>query len=1170
MRRLIRSMNYIFCAFAIVVLVVSTAYAQETGDGYRVVVRGWEHSGFGRLVFDGPSEVNYTATIEGGHVLVTFNKKILTDLDLAVSHLENYVTGGIITNSGRSVSFALIEDVTLSHFRNGNSIVVDIRKVFKTENKLSTKDPEIKVRVGTHSGYTRMVFDWTRPIEYSVSQEDGKAFIWFNQRARISASRLRRDLPKGYSNPKSELANNGTELSLNIPSDIQLRHFLSGDKVVVDFMTKTSSQIAIKPPAPVVAPTPPAPVVAQVAVDPAASNTDSEQTESPAKIIPDNVPANLTPPQEIIAAKTEETPSELDQISENPASAVVLPDEEEISQKEGDAPNKDAPIILTPNTETDNIVEAEANIDAAELAEVSPVEAVTTENNNLGPPPVSLSFQWPEEVGAAAFRRGSNIWIVFDRRTTIDLAPLRVEGQPVIERIEQLPISGATVLRMKTKPEFNPTAIREGFDWVFEFRRQRLVPVVQLSIDAKADADLGPQLIFPSNVPGNVIHIFDPEIGDTLRIATYKDAGFGVKGVRAYPEFQILPSAQGVVIEVFSDNLIFDRDFDGFYLSSPEGLHISAISPDSPVSTGPQLSSRRMFDFIKWSRPELPDFIEARRNFALAVTEVPLEKRNEARLDLARFYTARAAGPDAVGVLDVIEQDDPEVASRPDFRALRGAARYLNNDYENARRDFFDPRLDGFAESAIWRGAISAKLGDWKAAADQFNSGDSVLRDYPHPLKGRLGLVRTEAALATRDLRTADSWLKELDKDSELMRRGERGDLKYHQARIAMTRNDLDQATKIWEELRAGKDLRNAVRSDYSLINLGLKQDSMSRHEAIQRLDKLRYRWRGDRFELTVLRRLGEVYLEKDDYFNGLGTMRTAVTYFPDDPLAEKMAEQMTNIFHDLYIKEEADRLPPLRALAIYDEFRELTPSGPDGDLMVEKLADRLIDVDLLNRADALLQHQVQFRLQGEEKARVGAKLALVRLINDDPGSAIYALDLTNFPQIDFDLENDRRRIRAKSHFEIGEVPTAIKLLAGDVTEEADILRRDIFWKEENWTEVSKVLQRLAGDPPNDPEEGFVDDRARYILNWAVALLLNEDEEGLKALRELFGPAMANSSLADTFNYISIPVVGNITAPYEATIQQLANSENFNSFLDNYRQKYLKTSDEADTPSGSS
>ncbi len=1057
------------------IIIFSIANAQVTINS---AARGWDHGEFGRLVFDLSPDTQYNAISTGNILNISFTKQSVNDIESVINNLSKYISGGIILKNGRKVNFTLRDDIAFRHFKNNNSVVIDLHKKNNQENNQNNQRlknaEEIKIRIGEHPNYLRMVFDWTSPVEYSVSTKGDKSLIWFNKIAKVNISDLKNKLPNNIAIIKYEVINNGIELSFKIAAGIRTRHFLSGNNVVVDFLT---DNIEDKP------------------------------------VI--NKPASLSPPQ----------------INNN---------------NDNDNNSSNYPTLILPIMDEENI-------------ESAPVIDVSVDSDILGPAPVSLSFQWPKEVGAASFRRGNNIWIIFDHRIVIDLAPLISQGKPVIKSIEQLPISGATVLRLKTKNGINPTVRREGFDWVFDFRKQRLSPTTQATINVTIDNDLGPQILFPTNEPGNIIHIFDPEIGDTLRVATYKDAGVGVKDIRVYPEFQILPSAQGVIIEILSDNLLFDRNFNGFHLSSPEGLHISSVSPEESILSNNNFSSKLMFDFKKWYHPELPNFIEAKHVLSSAVVEVPPEKLNSARIDLARFYLSRAMGADANGVLSVIEAADKNIAVRADFKALRGAAHYLNGDYEEAKNKFFAPRLDGFGESAIWRGAILAKLGDWKTAAEYFTKGDNILRDYPQPLKGRIGIVRLEAALTTRDLRVADSWINELENNQDEMRRGERGDIKFHKARIAMSRNDLDVAKKIWQDLTTSRDTYNAVRSEYALINLGIKQDEITFKEAIKRLTKLRYRWRGDRFELAVLRRQAELYIDNNDYFNGLAAMRTAVTYFPNDILAEKMAEKMTNIFSDLYLNKTADKLPPLRALAIYDEFRELTPSGPDGDDMLEKLADRLIGVDLLNRADALLLHQVKFRLQGEEKARVGAKLALIRLFNKDPNGAIKALDNTNFPQIDFDLENDRRRVRAKAYFEIGDIAMAIKLLTGDITDEADMLRRDIFWHDENWTEVSKVLQRLAGEPPKDPEVGFVDERARYILNWAVALLLNEDDEGLQSLRGLFSAAMVNTSLADSFDYITTPIIGGISASLENTIQQLSNSEQFDLFLNNYRKKFIKS-----------
>ena len=327
--------------------------------------------------------------------------------------------------------------------------------------------------------------------------------------------------------------------------------------------------------------------------------------------------------------------------------------------------------------------------------------------------------------------------------------------------------------------------------------------------------------------------------------------------------------------------------------------------------------------------------------------------------------------------------------------------------------------------------------------------------------------------------------------------------------------------------------------------------------EAIDKLDKLRYRWRGDHFELVVLRRLSELYFERSDFRNGLNIMKTVVTYFPETEIGKKMAEEMVTLFKNLYLEGGADDLPPLKALAIYDEFRELTPSGEEGDIMIEKLADRLIGVDLLNRAAALLDHQVRFRLQGEERARVGAKLALVHLMDGRAEESIRALNASQSPRVTEELEGDRRRLRAKAAFELGDLTEAIKLLAGDVSTEADMLRRDMYWAEENWGEVSRVLQSLAGNPPEEAATGMDDEKAGYVLNWAVALRLNEDEDGLDLLNQLYGPAMQNSSLANAYNFIATSVNADRPEKLQDMIRQLANSDMFDAFVNNYRDKLL-------------
>jgi hypothetical protein len=87
--------------------------------------------------------------------------------------------------------------------------------------------------------------------------------------------------------------------------------------------------------------------------------------------------------------------------------------------------------------------------------------------------------------------------------------------------------------------------------------------------------------------------------------------------------------------------------------------------------------------------------------------------------------------------------------------------------------------------------------------------------------------------------------------------------------------------------------------------------------------------------------------------------------------------------------------LPPIVALGLFYDFRELTPIGRRGDEMIRRLADRLVAVDLLDQAAELLQHQVDHRLQGAARAQVATRLAIIYLMNRKPDRALAALQTT-------------------------------------------------------------------------------------------------------------------------------------------------------------------------------
>src|SRR3546814_9360926 len=83
----------------------------------------------------------------------------------------------------------------------------------------------------------------------------------------------------------------------------------------------------------------------------------------------------------------------------------------------------------------------------------------------------------------------------------------------------------------------------------------------------------------------------------------------------------------------------------------------------------------------------------------------------------------------------------------------------------------------------------------------------------------------------------------------------------------------------------------------------------------------LRFAWRGDLFEFTLLRKLADLYVQQNRQRDALLALREAVTNFPDGPVARNAAQRMREVFASIYHGPGDPEVPPLRALALYQEF---------------------------------------------------------------------------------------------------------------------------------------------------------------------------------------------------------------------------------------------------------
>ena len=213
-------------------------------------------------------------------------------------------------------------------------------------------------------------------------------------------------------------------------------------------------------------------------------------------------------------------------------------------------------------------------------------------------------------------------------------------------------------------------------------------------------------------------------------------------------------------------------------------------------------------------------------------------------------------------------------------------------------------------------------------------------------------------------------------------------------------------AADSWDRPAAAQGVLRETVLRYSLGDL-------KRDDVITQLESLTTIWRGDETEIEALKDLAHLYTEDGRYRDAFYVMRSAMAAHPDSAMTRQIQDEAAATFNSLFLAGKGDAMPAIDALALFYDFRELTPVGSRGDEMIRRLADRLVSVDLLDQASDLLQYQVDHRLQGAARAQVATRLAVIYLMNRKPDRALATLRATRTADLSNELRNQRLLLEA-------------------------------------------------------------------------------------------------------------------------------------------------------------
>lgn len=720
---------------------------------------------------------------------------------------------------------------------------------------------------------------------------------------------------------------------------------------------------------------------------------------------------------------------------------------------------------------------------------------------------VKLRFDWANPAGAAVFRRGEAIWIVFDAPAAIDVSKAP-RGVSQFRRVQALRGADYSAVRI-VSPRATPlTVVGEGASWTLALGAGQKTEPDHIAVERD---DESAEAALTAVMAGATASVWldDPVVGDRVSVVTALAPAKGLPARRDFVDLAMLPTFHGLAIEPRAEDLTVAADGDLVHIGRPHGLALSPASAGERkvdlAAGAPQPAGMPGLIDETWAKTEPGGFMAryaALTDAAAAETALGDEAPTEARLALARFLVGAELGYEAIGVLNAAARQRETIQGEAEFRGLRGVARVMVGRDKEAENDFGVPILADDPSSAVWRGYLAARAGQWADARTKFAAGVIAINQFSPVWKARFLAADAEAALELGDLAAAQAKLDEALAES--LPAEEQLAIRLVQARLFEAQGRKKGALGVYLAIARAPQDRLAAPALLRATRVRQELGEITPVEAAAAYDGLRYRWRGDATELETIRTLGQLYLNQGRYREALEALRSAGARLLDQPQAVQLQADLANAFKALFLDGMADGLQPIQSLALFKDFQELTPLGAEGDLMVRKLVRRLVDVDLLIEAERILQWQVDNRLDGVPKAQVATDLALIYLMDRKPEQALQAIAGSRTTVLPGPLNAERRIITARALMSLGRLDAAAEIIEPDASPDAQDVRAEIAWKAHDWALAGSLFEKAMAERWKSPQPLRPDEESK-LLRAGVAYSLAGDDAALARLRERFG-----------------------------------------------------------------
>ncbi len=703
-----------------------------------------------------------------------------------------------------------------------------------------------------------------------------------------------------------------------------------------------------------------------------------------------------------------------------------------------------------------------------------------------------IKFEFDEKISAGAFQRGDKLLLGFNKKVSFNFPPKEGLKPPFF-----LDVKDATILSIDIPQNLTPSLRQEETTWILSFKDK--APSIKNQIKTTKLLDHYGIHLDSKNLD-TAITFQDPISGDIVTLITTKKPGIALAETHYFNDFTVYSSIAGCGVSWVIDNFNAVITKDGAEIFTINNAIFSEIKNPEKEQKAEEFDASNSLLPFNFGLDSQFDFVKKRgilyRAMALTTPEnLPHEKYN-----LAKFFFAEQMLPEALGTLELIEHDKEFIKKHPESPLFKAVALSLSEKYQESQ-DILKPFLNSGiknllkAEATIWYNYNQHKLGEEVDSIGVSKYINAFISQYPDFLYWPIIFSEFEISTNHNNHIIAEQLFRTIKAPNSVENENS---LNYFKASFYRKNGKNNLANNYYDSIKSSQnDPKNYARAELDQTDMLLKSGQIKTEEAIARLEKLKFIWRGDELEYKILMKLSEYEESLQNFVPALRTYKYVLDSFPNSNGSVYITHQMANIYNNFIFSKGgvASKMEDFDLVALFYEFRELTPIGAAGDKIVLMIAKRLINLDLLDEAEQILSHQIKYRLTGKDKIITGDHLAAVYIMNKKPDLAVEILKNTDLVNHGFLEHISRQRLKAKAYLDLKNYQSVLEILQSDDSSDSHIMKEGAYFKSGSWENYallaeSKILPLIAAEkilPENHEKEAF-----RLAISYSMQNKLEE------------------------------------------------------------------------------